>query len=311
MLSLSLALALALDLAFGDPNWRFHPVRLLGHLAQRLEPVCRSLPVTPTSQGGAFLFLVILLSSTPIWLALKVLEILHLGWLGDGVVIYFCLGGKSLAQEVSGVLSLLKAGQLDDARDRLRMLVSRRVDNMGEDYLTRSALETLAENFCDALVATLFYASLGGPILAWIHRAVNTMDAMVGYRDERYAQFGSASARLDDILNLLPSRASALVVAIAGHLLGKGFKSTWNAIVEDAPKDESPNSGWPVSAFANVLGVTLGGPTMYDDQWVQCPMMGSGPNPTTDHLQGALSLYWVGYMISALMSLALGGLMSL
>jgi adenosylcobinamide-phosphate synthase len=311
MLSLSLAAAIVLDLILGDPQWRFHPVRIIGRLAQRLEPICRELPLSQPSQGGVFLFLVLLSSLFPAWFFINLLDLIHLGWLAEAVVIYFCLGGKSLAQEVSQVLKLLRGHDSDGARERLKNLVSRNVDHMDEDYLTRSALETLAENFSDALVATLLYAALGGGLLAWFHRVVNTLDAMVGYKDDRYYRFGTASAKLDDILNILPSRLSALIVAASGHILGKDFLSTWTAAKEDAPKDESPNSGWPMSAFAHALGVTLGGPTLYGDQWVQCPTMGSGPLPTVDHLQGALSLYWVSYMLSAIGALVIGGLMSL
>ncbi|MCX7829055.1 MAG: adenosylcobinamide-phosphate synthase CbiB [Thermanaerothrix sp.] len=311
MLSLSLAIAISLDLILGDPQWNFHPVRLVGRMAQRLEPMCRALPLSQPSQGGVFLFLVLAASLLPPWLFLKVLGLLHLEWLGGAIVIYFCLGGKSLAHEVSQVLKSLKDRDMDGAREKLKPLVSRRVDHMDEDYITRSALETLAENFSDALVGTLFYAALGGPLLAWAHRVVNTLDAMVGYKDERYNHFGAASAKLDDILNILPSRLSALILAASGHMMGKDFMDTWEAVKEDAPKDESPNSGWPMSAFAHVLGITLGGATLYGDQWVQCPTMGSGPKPTVEHLQGALSLYWVSYMLSALGALVLGGLMSL
>ncbi|ACZ18791.1 cobalamin biosynthesis protein CobD [Thermanaerovibrio acidaminovorans DSM 6589] len=311
MLPLTLALAVAMDLAVGDPQWRFHPVRLVGMLAERVESACRSLPVNPKVQGGIFLAVTLLAAVLPLMVFLEILQVLRLGWLGGAITIYFCLGGKSLATEVTRVLSHLRSRDLDGAAEGLKFIVSRDVEGMDQGYLVRSAIETLAENFSDAVTSTLLYGALGGPVLAWIHRVVNTLDAMVGYRDERYSDFGSASARLDDLLNFLPSRMSALVVAAAGQIMGGNFKDAWEGAKEDAPKDESPNSGWPISAFAHALGVTLGGQTSYSGQWSLNPIMGKGPSPEVEHLERAISIYWVSYMISALVSLGIGGLMSL
>ena len=311
MLVPTLVTALVLDFLLGDPQWKGHPVRLVGLLAERLEPFCRNLPVAASSQGGVFLFLVLLGTLAPVALILEAASELPLGWLVSGGMLYFALGGTSLAREVGTVGDRLRCGDLEGAKERLGFLVSRDVDPMTEEDASAAALETLSENFGDAACATLLYAALGGPALAWLHRTVNTLDAMVGYRNPKYAEFGRATARLDDLLNLLPARAAALALAAASPLTGGTFLPVWEGTRRDAPQDESPNSGWPMAALAHALGVTLGGRTRYFGQWEENPLLGSGPRPGPQDVQRGLALYWGAYAGAAFAALGLGALMSL
>lgn len=311
MLVPTLVTALVLDFLLGDPQWKGHPVRLVGLLAERLEPFCRNLPVAASSQGGVFLFLVLLGTLAPVALILEAASELPLGWLVSGGVLYFALGGTSLAREVGTVGDRLRCGDLEGAKERLGFLVSRDVDPMTEEDASAAALETLSENFGDAACATLLYAALGGPALSWLHRTVNTLDAMVGYRNPKYAEFGRATARLDDLLNLLPARAAALALAAASPLTGGTFLPVWEGTRRDAPQDESPNSGWPMAALAHALGVTLGGRTRYFGQWEENPLLGSGPRPGPQDVQRGLALYWGAYAGAAFAALGLGALMSL
>ena len=244
-------------------------------------------------------------------LILEAASELPLGWLVSGGMLYFALGGTSLAREVGTVGDRLRCGDLEGAKERLGFLVSRDVDPMTEEDASAAALETLSENFGDAACATLLYAALGGPALAWLHRTVNTLDAMVGYRNPKYAEFGRATARLDDLLNLLPARAAALALAAASPLTGGTFLPVWEGTRRDAPQDESPNSGWPMAALAHALGVTLGGRTRYFGQWEENPLLGSGPRPGPQDVQRGLALYWGAYAGAAFAALGLGALMSL
>jgi adenosylcobinamide-phosphate synthase len=178
---------------------------------------------------------------------------------------------------------------------------------MDETAIVSSAIETLSENFSDSAVATLLYAALGGPVLAWAHRASNTLDAMVGYKTERYAEFGRASARLDDAFNFVPARVSAFLTACASGSVAKA-EAVWDASLRWGRALASPNSGYPIAAFAGALGVTLGGPVRYFGVMREKPFIGNGPRPTMSDMAGALSLYWNSLALASAMSLVLARL---
>lgn len=297
---LSIATALVLDFALGDPPLAWHPTRLLGRLIALTEPSCRALPVGAKAQGFIFLLLNMALFLLPV--ALMHLAASFMGPIGamaNGVVIYFALGGTCLARDVGAVSDALSRGELDEARDKLRLLVSRDVSDMGEEEIASSAIETLAENFSDSAVATLFYAALGGPTLAWIHRISNTLDAMAGYRTEAYINFGYASAKLDDILNFIPSRAAAAIIALASTSAGGSPGVTIGVVAKHGRALESPNSGYPIAAFAGALGVRLCGPVSYFGKMKDKPFIGDGPRPRSSDFSRAIPLYWASYAVAA------------
>ena len=297
---LSIATALVLDFTLGDPHFAWHPTRLLGRLVTLVEQSCRTLPVGARTQGFVFLAICMALFLLPV--ALIHLAASHLGPIGavaNGVVIYFALGGTCLARDVGAVSDALSRGELDEARDKLRLLVSRDVKDMGETEIASSAIETLSENFGDSTVATLLYGALGGPTLAWIHRISNTLDAMAGYRTEAYIDFGYASAKLDDILNFIPSRIAAVMVAMASTAAGGRPAATARVVMDHGNALESPNSGYPIAAFAGALGVRLCGPVSYFGHMKDKPFIGEGPRPRASDLSRAMPLYWASYAVAA------------
>lgn len=305
-----LLLALVLDFLFGDPRWPFHPVRLIGHAASVLERSCRRLPLPERMQGLAFVVAVEGAVLVPLGSALLVNSRLPLPWLFEGVALFFALGGSSLGREVRRVAQALEAQGLDGARKTLSFLVSRDTEVLTEEGVVSSALETLSENFSDALAATLLYAVLGGPLLAWLHRTANTLDAMVGYKTERYRHFGWASARFDDLLGWMPARLSAALIALSAPLVGGGTQESWFTALQGGPKLESPNAGFPMAAFAGALNRSLCGPVSYFGAVREKPFLGSGPRPDRNDLERGLTLYWGASLLLALLALLAGGLLS-
>jgi adenosylcobinamide-phosphate synthase len=183
------------------------------------------------------------------------------------------------------------------------MLVSRDVDAMDETAVSSSAIETLSENFSVSAAATLIYAALGGPLLAWIHRIANTLDAMVGYKTEEYAEFGWASAILDDILNYIPARVSVVIVALASGMVRGDAIATLECARLHGRALSSPNSGYPIAAFAGALGLKLCGPASYFGVLYDKPFIGDGNRPLPRDISRALTLYWNSYAIAAAASL--------
>lgn len=301
----SILIALVLDFTLGDPPFDWHPVRVLGRQIAFVESYCRALPISERARGGVFAALNMIIFLIPV-AAIRIVSsfIGPLGALLNGAVIYFALGGTCLAREVGAVSSALSRGNIGEARGLLRMLVSRDTDGMGETEIASSAIETLAENFSDSAAATLLYAALGGPVLAWIHRVANTMDAMVGYKTEAYAEFGYVSAKLDDALNFIPARASAAIIALAAKSAGDPGEAARVAIRDGGALD-SPNSGYPIAAFAGALGVKLCGPVSYFGKLKDKPFIGDGPRPGADDLSRALSLYWPSYLLASALAVLL------
>lgn len=307
----AIALALSLDFILGDPPVAWHPVRVLGHVIARLEKYSRKLPFSPAVQGVFFLVFNLLAALVPVAVLTMFAGDGLPGIFIDGLLVYFALGGTCLARETARVGSALANSGIMAGRERVGMLVSRDTDAMNESDVVSSAIETLAENFSDSACATLFYAALGGPVLAWLHRTVNTLDAMVGYKTPEYLFFGRASARFDDLLNFIPARISALIIALVAETAGGDARLTLDRVRSDAMSLESPNAGYPISAFAGALGVTLCGPAYYFGKRKQKPYIGIGQRPDVIALTTALSLYWNAYALASVLSLCLAGVMSL
>jgi adenosylcobinamide-phosphate synthase len=304
----SIIIALVMDFVLGDPQWEWHPVRAFGRVIPRVEEYCRTFPVSPRTQGVMFLVMNMSVCLVPV-LALSFAAsfmgpLRHVVW---GVALYFALGGTCLAREIEGLCTAMSRGGLEAGRQKLRLLVSRDVDGMNEAAIVSSAIETLSENFCDSAVATLLYAALGGPVLAWAHRASNTLDAMVGYKTERYAEFGRASALLDDAFNFVPARVSAFLTACASGSAARA-EAVRHACLRWGRSLASPNAGYPIAAFAGALGVTLGGPVSYFGVISEKPYIGSGPRPTILDMAGALSLYWNSLALASALVLVIARL---
>ena len=274
-----------LDLLLGDPAWMPHPVVLMGKGISFLEKHFRpEFPETPRGEYRAGLCLVLSLtldtlfgSCLLLWLAGKVHP-----WLQYALMILWSwqvLAIKGLRTESMRVYDRLRNGTIEEARAAVSRIVGRDTQALSEEGVTKAAVETVAENFSDGVIAPLFYLLIGGPPLALCYKAINTMDSMIGYKNERYLHFGRAAARLDDGANYLPSRLSALLLILAAFLGGEDGRAARRIWRRDRRNHASPNSAQTEAAMAGALGVELAGPANYFGQYYDKPTIGDPLRP--------------------------------
>jgi adenosylcobinamide-phosphate synthase len=271
-LAMMIILAFSLDLSLGDPRWLLHPVEIIGSAITLLEKVLRRVTRSPVRErlGGLLLAVVVIFST--FFVSREIILLFHrwnayLGFLTATYLLYTTFSLRSLLEHVLGVETPLKKGDLQGSREALSLIVGRDTEQLHEEEICRGALESLAENTSDGVIAPLFYAFIGGPPLAMAYKAVNTLDSMLGYRNEKYLYFGWAAARLDDLANYLPARLTAVFFLAAG-LIGRkiSFKQAgkyWLLLLPEGKKHPSPNSGYPEAAAALLLNVRLGGTSYY------------------------------------------------
>ncbi|BAF59493.1 MAG: cobalamin biosynthesis protein CobD [Pelotomaculum sp.] len=272
-------LAYLVDLAVGDPRWLPHPVVVMGKIITFLEKLTRRFLKSPLALLAAGMLMAVALPAGSWYFTSLLLDwAFNLNrWAGYFLSIWLMsttIAGRGLAGAAMKVHSLLNKGDLAGARREVGMIVGRDTDRMDKKEVTRAAVETVAENVVDAVVAPVFYAFLGGAPLAMAYRTVNTLDSMVGYKNEKYINFGMASARLDDLANFIPARITGAALVIAALILRMSPKRTFMSILRDAPAHPSPNSGIPESAVAGALGVRLGGINYYNGRESFRPYMG-------------------------------------
>ncbi len=266
------------DLALGDPK-RGHPVALFGQAAAGLERVTyRDSKVAGALHVGLMVAAVTLAGTAFRSIA------------GTATATWICLGGTSLARTGLEMSRLLERGDVEAARRLLPSLCGRdpaRLDGAG---LTRAAVESVAENTSDAAVAPLLWATAGGVPAVLAYRGINTLDSMIGHRSPRYTRFGWAAARLDDVANYVPARATAALVVMCAPLVGGSPSGAVRAWRRDAARHPSPNAGVVEAAFAGALGVRLGGPTQYRHELQIRPILGDGEQPNVADLRRAVAL---------------------
>jgi adenosylcobinamide-phosphate synthase len=260
-----LILALVLDLALGDPRCLPHPVVVIGRLITLLESRLRNFSGNERGTGVLLLLLTVGISATAVWLALYWLAGIHAlaGLLGAAYISYTCLAARSLHRESSLVADSLAAGDREAARRHLSRIVGRDTHDLSDAEIWRALVETVAENTADGIISPLFWLTLGGPVAGMAFKAVSTLDSMVGYKNDRYLRFGWASARMDDLLNFIPARLTALLMVIAAPLAGLSWRDAARITLRDRRNHPSPNSGHPEAAAAGALGVRLGGSASY------------------------------------------------
>ncbi|MCK8485886.1 adenosylcobinamide-phosphate synthase CbiB [Paenibacillus sp. MBLB2552] len=262
-----LPVAYALDRLLGDPRWLPHPVVGMGKAIAALEAAIRRLvPPRRYRVAGVLLPLVVAGGGFAVTWALLCLLAQVSPWLAAAVeaaLIWTTIAAKGLREAGMDVAGHLLRGDLPAARRALGMIVGRDTALLDAPEITRGAVETVAENIVDAVVSPLVYALLGGAPLAMAYRAVNTLDSMVGYKNDKYIDLGWASARLDDIANYIPARLTALLLYIAAWALRLDARGARRMVRRDAAKHPSPNSGYPEAAVAGALGVRLGGENSY------------------------------------------------
>lgn len=321
LLALVLA-AVVLDLAIGDPRRLPHPVVGMGAVIVRLERAWNhGSPLSRRMRGALMTALMVAGSALLAWVAIALLANLHpwLGWLAEGWLLASCLAIRGLRDAALSVAAPLARGDLPAARRALSLIVGRDTEGLDEGEVTRGAVETVAENTVDGITAPLLFALLGGAPLAVAYKAVNTLDSMVGYRSERYRDFGRASARLDDAANWLPARLTALTLWLGAYCLAAGrqalhTRSALAATRREAPRHPSPNSGWPEAMVANLLGVQLGGTSRYRGEVSERARLGTSREPLRQaHIGAAIRLMhggWLVFLILLAATVLLGEAMS-
>lgn len=279
-------LAYPLDLVIGDPVWLPHPVRMMGKTILKVETLLRRYAKTPFAQklAGIVLVIIIVLPAFIITALITgmVYHLHHRSLIIMGNIILVCLVSttiavKELINEGKMVIKAVKDGKLETARSRLSRLVGRDTCTLSREKVLRATMETLSENLSDGIIAPMFYLAIGGLPFAMGYKAINTLDSMVGYKNERYMHFGFASARLDDIANYIPARITGTLIIITSMIL-YGWSTAVNAfhtMFRDGRKHPSPNAGIPEAAMAGALGVMLGGPSLYNGIPVEKPFIGT------------------------------------
>ena len=277
-LALALTLAVTLDMLLGDPLWLPHPVRWMGRAIAWLEPRFRKLTLKPLLSGALMATLLVssvwLICLLLVWFAAAVHP--AAGILVQAVMIYVCISARSLADAALAVGNALGHSGLGAARQAVSRIVGREADRLDERGVTRAALETVAENLVDGVVSPLFFAVLGGAPLAMAYKMVNTLDSMVGYKNDRYLLFGRFAARMDDVANFIPARLAVPFIALAAQLLNGRGRATMATAFRDGRAHASPNAGHPEAAFAGALGLWMGGPNHYHGRLVEKPIIGVG-----------------------------------
>lgn len=266
-------IAFILDLIFGDPEKITHPVQIIGKIITFLEK--RLYGKKGSFIGGAILNILVVASTFfAMDFLIKLTKINKVFEIIEIYLMYTVFSVKSLAREGKRVYGIVKLGNLKVAREKLSYLVSRDTEKMDKLMIIRSTMETISENMVDGVIAPMFYMFLGGLPLAMTYKAINTLDSMVGYKNERYARFGMFSAKLDDVVNFIPARISGIFIAMASYILRYNYKNAWKIFKRDRKNHASPNSAHPESAVAGALGVQFGGKVSYFGKEVKKPTIG-------------------------------------
>lgn len=269
-----------LDMIFGDPHGFPHPVRLMGRLISELEK--RLLDMENRNpdrelKNGKLLTAAVLLSvsavSSVVFIAAYFAHPIF-GACAEAFMTYQILAAKGLKSESMKVFDRLERDDLSGARKEVSMIVGRDTDNLDAEGVTKAAVETVAENTSDGVVAPMLYCAVGGPVLGLMYKAVNTMDSMIGYKNDKYLYFGRAAAKLDDAANFLPARISAVFMLFSAFIGGFDFKNALRIYKRDRLKHSSPNSAHTEAVCAGALGVRLAGDAVYFGKTVKKPFIG-------------------------------------
>ena len=269
-----------LDLLLGDPEWLYHPVRLIGKYISFAEKRLRS-------RGGDLRKKAVILTGSTIFLTMAstalILWLLHLAgriplFIGMTLMNWMGIAVRCMAKEARDVERSFDRG-IDAARKQVARIVGRDTDRLSEEEIIKATVETVAENTTDGVISPLFWALLGGPVLLWGFKAANTLDSMVGYMDEKYRDIGWSSAKLDDVLNYIPARLTALLMIGAAFLTKLDGRNAFRMVRRDHANHKSPNCAWSEAAAAGALHIQLGGTHEYSGKPVVKPTIGDADRP--------------------------------
>jgi adenosylcobinamide-phosphate synthase len=290
-------LALLVEATLGYPQAVFaaigHPVTWIGRLIGLLDRMLNSGSAARRAAGFAAIVLIAAIPAAFAWAIQALCLLLPFGVVLVAIFASTLIAQRSLEEHVARVADALERDGLDEGRRAVSQIVGRDPDALDEAGVARAAIESLAENFSDGIVAPVFWLAVGGLPAGVAYKAINTADSMIGHRTARYKDFGFATARLDDLVNLPASRLSALLIVLAATFTGNASASAaWRAVWRDAGKHRSPNAGWPEAAMAGALGLSLAGPRVYGGTLVDDATMGVGRREANaQDIRAALSLY--------------------
>lgn len=274
-----------MDLLIGDPHWMYHPVRLIGKLITVLETMLRKI-FSKTEDGerkSGFVLVVLVcgISVFTVWGLMKLAYYLNFwcGFLLEVIMCYQLFAVRSLKDESMKVYKELAKQDLEASRKAVSMIVGRDTENLTIEGVTKATVETIAENTSDGTLAPMFYMFIGGPVLGWFYKAVNTMDSMVGYKNEKYIHFGRYAAKFDDVMNYIPARLCGLLMIFASYILKMDWKNAKKIFLRDRFNHASPNSAQTEAVMAGALRIQLAGDAWYFGKRYEKPTIGDALRP--------------------------------
>jgi adenosylcobinamide-phosphate synthase len=305
--------ALLLDAIIGDPDWLWrrapHPVVWIGNGIGWLERKLNREDWSKQARKFAGILTVVILVGAAMLIGALLSDLLHGHWLGfiiEALMASTLIAQRSLYQHVARVHRAFSDGGLPAARKAVAMIVGRDPERLDDSGVTRAAIESTAENFSDGIVAPVFWLALLGLPGLITYKAINTADSMIGHRTDRYTDFGWASARLDDLVNLVPARLSGVLVALAAPVVRGSITTAFKTMLRDARHHRSPNAGWPESAMAGALGIALSGPRVYAEGVANEPYLNAdGRMAEPNDIGHALRVYAAACALEVLIYAAL------
>lgn len=292
--------AYLLDLIFGDPQWRWHPVRIIGRLIEKIERELNLETVNKKFSGVMIVILVVGVTIFCVWLILKSARLIHsiFYYIVSILLIYFALSIRALGQHVDRVYRALRDKDINEARKNLSTLVARDTDKLDEPQIIRATVETVAESIMDGIIAPMFYVFLGGPILVWLYKAINTLDSMVGYRSERFREFGRPAAKIDGLLNFIPAKMTCLLIFISAWCLRKYGINSGKWLKRYLLKGQEYNSEATEAVMAASLGVQLGGLNFYNSLPIQKNLIGDELCPLNiKHIKESIKIAYISSIL--------------
>ncbi len=297
-------LAFLMDCVIGDPRSKFHPVVLIGKLIAGLETWLYSPEDSDKRKfwRGLLLMLLVLVicygATAGIVYGVRRLGLPYFSWGVEALLLSFTISPRNLAEAGREIQRYLAAGDIEEARFKVGWIVGRDTDKLTVPEITRATVETIAENIVDGVISPLFFFFLGGVPLAVAYRAANTMDSMIGYKNEKYLFFGRAAARTDDAWNYIPARITGLLLVLAAWLLKYDWREAWRMMRRDAAKHPSPNGGFTEATVAGALGIRLGGLNYYFGRPSFRTYMGEPRQELSPrHISGAIRLMYAATIL--------------
>ena len=297
--------AYIIDIIIGDPRWFPHPVVIIGKAVRFLEGKIRRTSLIGRKKGGIILcFAVVIPVYFITWGIVEGCFFIDslFGMMVTVLLAFLTLATRSLYDESKVVLNALNRGNIEEARKSLSMIVGRDTENLDEEEICRAVIETVSENLSDGIVAPMFYLALGGVPFAMAYKAVNTLDSMVGYKNDRYADIGWFSAKMDDIWNWIPARLTGFIIVAVSFILRLNWRNSWEIMRRDGRNHSSPNSGISEAAAAGSLGIQLGGENRYFGEIVRKLTIGDAAKKID---RGDVKKAWVIMFASSLLMAAI------